>query len=304
MGKWKIDPQRYNTEEKRGLSMNMAQTPGFKKIIVPVIIAVVTASAASIVITWRHLYTGAVNDVSRFLESVKKTERGYIDQLPLYDDYATPLLEMKLRTYLFPSHMNIALKTGNISIGSDDDIPGLIKNGRLVRLDSGKDALYFFYNVRDKYRALTPDTVRGLDALVRRFQTNIAARAALPQVKIALSSLLRPASYQNDLRGINYNATPTTTHSYGVSFDVFYDDYYIVLPEPLSSNSISRGILSQLRGRMGFMLGDSLRGQLHSVLTETLAQLQDEGVLYAILEKRQRCYHVTILPGNMSGGKK
>ena len=268
----------------------------FKKYIIPVIIALIAGSSVSIFLSYRYFLKGTVRDVTAFLESVNTTERGYIEKIPLYDDYATPQLEMKLRTRLFPAHMAIALASGNRPLERDEDIPALLDSGKLIKLKTGKDVLYYFYNVQDRYRILTPDTVRGLDLLAQRFQATIAARATLPQVKIAVSSALRPASYQEGLRETNNNATPTTTHSYGVSFDIFYDDYFVVLASPESSNPISRAILEPLRNRFGFMLGDSLRGQFRSVLTETLSQMQDEGALYAILEKRQRCYHVTVLP--------
>jgi len=117
----------------------------------------------------------------------------------------------------------------------------------------------------------------------------------LPPVKLAISSALRPISYQKGLTKKNINATIESTHTYGISFDIFFDDYYISFPEPTTSNNVSRELQEKFRTRFGFLTGDALRRQFHSVLMETLIELQDEGMIYAILERKQHCYHVTIL---------
>ncbi len=260
------------------------------------IIAAAVISAISVAASYRYYYSTTVNDITSYLDTVHSIERGYIENLPLYDDYATPQRELKLRTYLFPAHMEVAVRSGMKPIAIDDSVSDLVKNGSLVKIKSGTDRLYYFYNIREKYRVLTPVAACGLNVIVERFQQNITTRLKLPPVKIALSSMLRPASYQTDLRMKNANATEITTHSYGISFDIFYDDYFVSLPRPAASNAISGIILDMLRTRIGFLLGDALRGQFRSMLMETLVQLQDEGMLYAIWERNQRCYHVTILP--------
>jgi hypothetical protein len=242
-----------------------------------------------------YLNHSIVRDVKKYLESTHTIERGFIERIPLYEDYSNPLLEQKLRTFLNPAHIDAAAKYGTGPLVSDSDIEELVSGRRLVRIEAKPESLYYFYNVRKTFRALTPRARQGLTILTERLQRNIQDHAKLPPVKIAISSMLRPESYQDGLRETNANATMTTTHSSGISFDIFYDDFYIVLPRPAGSNRISDAILDLCRTRMGFLMGDALRGQIRSVLMDTLIQLQDEGVLYAILEKRQRCYHVSIL---------
>ncbi|MBN1496998.1 MAG: hypothetical protein JXA07_09535 [Spirochaetes bacterium] len=264
--------------------------------ILTIMVAVIIASAVSIFLSYRYILSRTVRDVYSYLETIQKMEHRYIELIPLYEDYATTIIEKQLRTRLFQDHMRIALGSGNKPLERDEDIEPALESGRLVSLESGADAPYYFYNVRKLYRALDLDTARGLDRLAHRFQDSIMSRGDLPPVKIAISSALRPASYQSVLRDLNENAVPITTHSYSVSFDVFYDDYYVVLPYPENVNTLSAAIIEMMRTRIGFMLGDSLRSQFRSVLAETLVRLQEEGLLYAILEKRQKCYHVTIIP--------
>lgn len=257
--------------------------------------------AAGMVSCYVYLKKSVVRDVSAYLDAARVMERGFIERIPLYDDYANSAIELKLRTYLNPAHLGAAAKYGIDPLVQDSDIEELIAGKRLVRVEAKPESLFYFYNVRNTYRALTPGARVGLYVLTERLQRNIQRYAKLPPVKIAISSMIRPESYQDGLRETNANATMTTTHSSGISFDIFFDDYYVVLPQPVTSNSISDSLLAPVRTRMGFLMGDALRGQLRSVLTETLIQLQDEGVLYAILEKRQRCYHVTMLESDKPG---
>jgi hypothetical protein len=276
--------------------MESRPTIPFSSRILVWIIAAACVAAVSAALSYRYYYTTTIGDVTTYFENIRAIERGYIENIPIYEDYATPQRETKLRTFLFPAHIAVAISSGMKPVAIDDSVPELVKNGTLTKIKSGPDRLYYFYNVREKYRVLTPRTACGLSLIVERFQQNIATRLKLPPVKIALSSLLRPAAYQTGLRTTNFNATEVTTHSYGISFDVFYDDYFIALPRPAATNAISAALFDMIRTKMGFLLGDALRSQFRSVLMETLIQLQDEGVLYAILERNQHCYHVTIIP--------
>jgi hypothetical protein len=254
------------------------------------------AVAALIVSLLYTVYAGRelVGDVRSYLDGVYRIERDFIESIPIYEDYATPRMEQALRRYLLHDHLRVADRCGVSPVMHESEIAALARAGALTKLSSGADQLYYFYNVREKYRYLTPRAARGLEKLVLRFQENLNRKRSLPPVKIAISSVLRPVSYQRDLRGRNINATIVSTHSRGTSFDIFYDDYYISLPS--RSSWISGAVLTELRRRFGFLLGDALRRQLRSVLMETLLQLQEEGSLYVTLERRQRCYHVTVLP--------
>ena len=51
-----------------------------------------------------------------------------------------------------------------------------------------------------------------------------------------------------------------------------------------------------VRRQLGFLMGRARRRQFQAILADTILQLQTEGRLYAIWERNQRCYHVTILP--------
>ncbi len=280
--------------------MNSTATPEFRHRLLFGIIAGSLLVLASAYLTSRYYYHSVSSDISRFMKNFKETQHGYVASIPIYEDFATPAMEQKLRSYLFPHHYAEAQKSG-VRVEDEGSIRNLAGAGALVRLNQGSGTLYYFYNVRDAYRYLTPTAAEGLGKIARRFQQNISSRKALPPVKIAVSSVLRPESYQNNLRGRNINATMVSTHSYGVSFDIFYDDYFVSIPHQDGDNMISRAVIALLRPSLGYLLGDALKSQFRSILMETLLQLQDEGALYAILERNQHCYHVTI-PGPAAPG--
>jgi hypothetical protein len=238
---------------------------------------------------------GIRGDLNRHLTDAYKIERKFIEHIPIYRDFTSPAKEQKLRKHLLMDHIDAAKKYGIKPVTDDNGIEENEKNGKLVNIGKEKNSLYYFHNVRKKYRFLTENASKGLKLLTERYQVNLKKRADLPVVKIALSSVIRPVSYQKKLMRRNSNASFISTHSFGTSFDIFYDDYFVSVPLRAVSNDISEDMVNRLRTRIGYMMGDSLRRQLRSVLMETLIELQDEGKLYAILEKRQRCYHVTIL---------
>ncbi len=241
---------------------------------------------------------GLQGDIKSFLTEAYKTERKFIENIPIYGDYATPSKERELRKHLLMDHIRAAGKYGVKPLTDEEEIGVNVKSGKLVNIEKEENRLYYFHNVKKRYRFLTKNASKGLRSLTVRFQKNLKKRADLPPVKIALSSVIRPVSYQKKLRGRNTNAGYLSTHSYGTSFDIFYDDYFVSIPLKAPPNERSEETLKKMRVRLGYMMGDSLRRQLRSILMETLMEMQDEGKLYAILEKRQRCYHVTILNGN------
>ncbi|MBI3396030.1 MAG: hypothetical protein HY042_09355, partial [Spirochaetia bacterium] len=163
-------------------------------------------------------------------------------------------------------------------------------------VEQNLDTPYYFYNVPAPSRFLTPEARDCLLLVTARFQENLKRRVPdAPLVKLAVSSAVRSVSYQKGLRERNANASFASSHSFGISFDLFYDDFFVALPLPAAANATSQKILADLRPRVGYLMGDALASQFRSVLLETLYQLQTEGKLYAILEKNQRCYHVTVV---------
>lgn len=238
---------------------------------------------------YKDIQRNTAAEIQFFTSVVFEFEKQVTSNIPIYEDFASPAIEAELRTYLYPYHRTVAESYGH-EIADDEAILKLVSEGKLVELKPTDS--FYFYGVPKKYRYCTPQTKAVLLRVSEEFQKRLSGygiSGAL--VKFAVSSAVRPAQYQKSLRLSNSNAINESTHSYGVSFDLFFDDYYVSFPENYNENAAS--YLNKLRPRIGYMLGDSLRRQFHAVLAQTILELQREGDIIAIYERRQKVYHIT-----------
>jgi hypothetical protein len=229
--------------------------------------------------------------VSAFQDLSYKTERGFIENIPVYRDYATPELVRELKKYDLSMHSSEVVKHGTGPMRNSEDINTAVKNGRLVSLDPGQNGFYYFHNVQKEYRFLTPSGRKGLEIVAERFQKKIEARKpGLPVVKLAVSSVIRTVDYQEKIFGRKF----VSLHSYGGCFDIFFDDCFVQIPAPDAGSGAKALVRRSLLNRTGYLLGDALREQFRTVLAETLLELQREKIIYAFLEEDRRCFHITV----------
>ncbi len=225
-------------------------------------------------------------------DAVYRVERGIIESTPVYRDYVRPEIENELTNYNLAKHAAEVVKHGIKAMRNIDDINENVKSGRLVSLDEIKDKKYYFHNVKKEYRYLTPQAAKGLELVAETFQKKLNEKNAKnPEVKLAVSSVIRTVNYQEKVFGRKF----VSTHSFGGCFDIFFEDFFVVLPEFPKGPFSKEKIVDYIKRRDGFLLGDALRRQFRSVLSETLLELQRRGVLYVFLENDRRCYHITIL---------
>ncbi|MFW5808613.1 MAG: DUF5715 family protein [Spirochaetota bacterium] len=234
----------------------------------------------------------SIEEFASFSGLVYEIERTVTSSIPIYNDFRTAQTERTLRMFLYPYHKEVALRYG-VPVGDDDSIQLLLADGKLVEVPPTES--YYYYGVPGQYRFLTPEAKSALGLVAERFQMKLAAYGITGVVvKFAVSSALRPNDYQEALMIKNRNAVGESTHSYGVSFDIFFDDFYVSIPGdrwPLTA-----AYIGAIRPRIGFVLGDALRRQFRTVLAETVLELQSEGLLYVIHEYHQKVYHITFTP--------
>lgn len=262
-----------------------------KKIVLPVM-----AFMLGILLThvcWTRHLSVVYDDLSAYVDGVYAVQRIIIEGVPIYDDFVKPGFESDLRKYLFPRHIQAARTLGVGPVADMDHCNRLVEKGELVSID-GEDLPYYFYGVKKEHRYLTPTAARGLAIIAGTFREVQEEHGITAPIKFALSSALRPVSYQGQLRGTNMNAVAESTHSYGVSVDLFFDDYYVVLPGAEGAGVLAN-IVSRVRSRLGYLAGDALRRQGKTLLAMTVHRLQKEGVIYVTLERKQRCFHITVV---------
>jgi len=256
-----------------------------KAVTVSIIFVLMTAVSIGVSFRLHEKRKASISEVNEFMDDIGAFENSVIDSTPIFDDWkGSDIAEMRSS---YSRHAVYAKKYGFHS-QSRTQAESFIKNGDYIELVPEK---YYFYGVSKENRYLTKEAASALDLICKRFDLNLRKRNIKGSVSFAVSSALRVSDYQTELKKTNVNAINESSHSYGVSFDIFFDDYY-ALPD-FSFNELSVEEASSIRRRCGYLIGDSLRRQFKTILSETLVGLQRENKIMIIYEGNQRCFHVT-----------
>ena len=165
-----------------------------------------------------------------------------------------------------------------------------------------------YYTTRGRTGPLTPDALEALDAIGERFHERLA-EAGLPPFRFVVSSAFRTAEHQDRLRGVNANAARgRSSHEYGTTFDIAYKRYRFdgeagngaverpAMPAALST--LARlwleAELDAAERAWGERMAVAHADRLEALLGRALIDLEDDGVLLALREVRQPCFHVTV----------
>ncbi len=150
----------------------------------------------------------------------------------------------------------------------ENAIDSLQKNGTLVEITDSK--YYYIPRLTHSKPYLTPEAAYLLQEIGMRFHEKLREHD-LPKYKFEVASLLRTEESQKQLRKVNRQATQnSSSHFYGCSFDISYSRYE--------------------------RFGKCYREQkLENLLTETLRELRRDCRLLIVNEKRNKCYHITVV---------
>lgn len=213
-------------------------------------------------------------------------------------DSLTPRETGLLRRSLNAAHVGAATRLGVAPIATDS---ALAFAEGLAPLDDTSP----YYVTRWGRAPLTPDALAALDAIGERFQAHLAG-AGLPAVRFVVSSTLRTAEHQDRLRGTNANAARgRSSHEFGTTFDIAYRRYQPVDAPGVERPALPDSLATLTRLWLASELDAAERdwtermttqyaGHLEALLGRALIELEDEGVLLALREVRQPCYHVTV----------
>ncbi len=258
--------------------------------------AVIALSILSLTAVALWLHSKAEKDdlakaVMNYDREIEQVERSIIQSTPVYRDYVKPAIERELMKYNLIAHGRAVVKHCPKPMTNVEDIKKNTSSGRLISLDSVKKRNYYFHNVRKEYRFLTPRAAQGLVLVANTFQKKLQEyNPKTPTVKLAVSSVIRTVNYQEKIFGRKF----VSSHSFGGCFDIFFEDFFVVLPQR-DFPGMEGKMFRHLRRHVGFLLGDALRRQFRTVLSQTLIELQRRGEIYVFLENDRRCYHITVL---------
>jgi len=172
----------------------------------------------------------------------------------------------------------------------------LIEEGRLVPLD---DSDYWAVRDLDHSTALvTPDVVALLTEIGERFQARIA-ELGLPPLRLEVTSVLRTADDQADLRRVNPNATGgTSTHQFGTTIDVAYSSFRAPAAPVVAFDTSEASWLEPHLRRVERLAAETgaarMSRELQAELAKVLREMQDEGKVMVTMEVRQPVFHMTV----------
>lgn len=198
-----------------------------------------------------------------------------------------------LRTYRNPAHLDAAERFGIDPPTDRDAADALLREAALVEIE---DNPYFEVRDMDHSVPYVTEDVRNLLLLVgERFQEALREEG-LPPYRYVITSGTRTLQDQRRLQGVNVNAASKSSHWFGTTVDLHYADFgYSADADALPQGEyIDPALLRDLVGDPYGALAERHDDALKAILGRVLRELQREGQLLAIYERRQPVYHITV----------
>ena len=138
----------------------------------------------------------------------------------------------------------------------------------LVKIESND--LYAVDELTHSLPYLVPEAQQLLATIGRNFIDSLKSRGA-GGYRIKATSLLRTPATVRQLRRVNRNATDSSTHQFGTTFDLTYVNFHKADPKARDIND----------------------GDLKNLLAEVLYDLRRQQKCMVKFEKKSTCFHIT-----------
>jgi hypothetical protein len=160
-----------------------------------------------------------------------------------------------------------AKSTGIKPCRNEKELKGLISDGKLVRVSSGRS--YLIDKLTYSYSYITPEARDLLREIGRRFREKTEGEG-LNRSRFIITSMTRTTENMRGLRRNNSNASANSPHLNGNAFDISYMRF------------TSRK----------FFLTECDKRFFKEALAEVILDLRREKKCWATYEKNQSCFHV------------
>jgi hypothetical protein len=151
----------------------------------------------------------------------------------------------------------------------DTNIDELIEKKILVEVKENQ--YYKLKSLTHSHPYLIPESISMLNEIGIRFQEKLKEKK-YKNYCFRLTSLLRTEETQQKLSKRNHNATGHSAHLYGTTVDISYKNFY---------NPVTDSIESSYEGVQ--------------TLTKVLTEMREECKIIAIRERKQSCFHITVV---------
>ncbi len=168
------------------------------------------------------------------------------------------------------THLEVAKELGIQPIASRQAVEDL--SGKLEKLATCE--LYHLDSLTHSVPYLVPRANTLLNTIGQNFQDSLEAKGLNPN-KIIVTSVLRTKDDVKRLQRGNINATATSAHCFGTTFDVSWKRY------------------KKIEDPDGRLMQDVSADTLKLVLAEVLRDLRQSDACYVKYELKQGCFHIT-----------
>lgn len=151
----------------------------------------------------------------------------------------------------------------------EEDSAKLVEQHQLIGLKD--NPLYHLKDLTHSYPYTTPEMAKLLNDIGLLFQEKMRKKNK-DHFRLLVSSALRTHESQGSLSSRNRNAHTQSTHLYGATIDITYKEYFNILADSLEQNAYA---------------ADALR--------ETMLDMREQCRLVVVRERRQACYHFTVV---------
>ncbi len=151
----------------------------------------------------------------------------------------------------------------------DSTYKKMVDNYELVEVKDSR--LYHLKTLKHSHPYLIPEAVSMIDEIAVRFQDKLK-KEKLGNYCFFLTSILRTEESQEKLSKHNGNASDTTAHFFATTVDISYKHFL-----NLDNDSIVP------------------KWEIIQELTKTLLEMRKECKLLAVRERKQSCFHITVV---------
>lgn len=204
--------------------------------------------------------------------------------------------EADLQRFPNAEHIRRARSLG-VPPSSEAEADALRREGRLMRLPDST-AFWVIRDLEHSRPLVTPDVPVLLEEIGRRFHERLDS-LGVPRVRLEVSSALRTAEQQADLRTTNPNAARgTSSHEFGTTVDLAYSGYMAPAGPPGPGQIPDFPALERALQEMEVLAIERIAArrsrELKAILGQVLREMQNEGKVLVTLEERQPVYHMTV----------
>jgi hypothetical protein len=237
-------------------------------------------------------------DIERVLaETIRRADRlaDGADRILGPRPVMTPAEEDALRRFQNGVHVARA-RTLGVRVTSEAMMDSLIAAGRLIALEDSTD--HWIVRRGASPAHVLPDLRVLLTELGERFHARLAA-LELPPYRIEITSSLRTAERQAELRDTNANAAAgVSSHEFGATVDVSYAAFAPPAEHPEEILTDVPPVLRPHLKRFVDLAFESVSArksrELGQIFGRVLDEAQSEGIALVLYERQQTVYHLTV----------